>query len=178
MKKCFIFILSVCFSLLVNSQTIYEFKVEDIDGKTFDLASLKGKKVMIVNTASKCGLTPQFEALEKLYQEYKSTGFTIVGFPTNDFFKQDPGTNEEIKSFCTKNYGVTFPMMAKIVVRGDEKHPLYKFLTEKSKNGLEDNEVKWNFQKYLINEEGKLVKIIGPRVSPSDDEIKDWLNKK
>jgi len=178
MKTRFSLFFLVFFSFLVNSQTMYDFKVEDIDGKIFDLASLKGKKVMIVNTASKCGLTPQFEELEKLYQEYKSTAFTIVGFPTNDFFKQDPGTNEEIKTFCTKNYGVTFPMMAKIVVRGDEKHPLYKFLNEKSKNGLEDNEVKWNFQKYLISEEGKLVKVIGPRVSPMDSEIKDWLNKK
>ena len=161
----------------MNAQTIYDFKVEDIDGKTVDLASFKGKKVMVVNTASKCGLTPQFEELEKLYNLYKASDFVIIGFPTNDFMSQDPGSNEEIKAFCTKNYGVSFPMMAKIKVKGDEKHPLYQFLTQKEKNGLEDNKVQWNFQKYLIDESGKLVKVIKPTTSPLDEEIQNWIKK-
>ncbi len=169
--------LSLVVTGMLQAQTIYDFKVEDIDGKIVDLASFKGKKVMIVNTASKCGLTPQFEELEKLYNLYKASGFVVIGFPTNDFMSQDPGSNEEIKAFCTKNYGVSFPMMAKIKVKGDEKHPLYQFLTQKEKNGLEDNKVQWNFQKYLINESGKLVKVIKPTTSPLDEEIQNWIKK-
>lgn len=169
--------LSLVVTGMLQAQTIYDFKVEDIDGKSVDLASFKGKKVMIVNTASKCGLTPQFEELEKLYNLYKASGFVVIGFPTNDFMSQDPGSNEEIKAFCTKNYGVSFPMMAKIKVKGDEKHPLYQFLTQKEKNGLEDNKVQWNFQKYLINESGKLVKVIRPNTSPLDEEIQNWIKK-
>ena len=166
--------------MVINShaQTIYDFKVSDIEGHLFDLATLKGKKVMIVNTASKCGLTPQFEQLQQLYTQFKDSNFVIVGFPSNDFYKQDPGNNEEIKSFCIKNYGVTFPMMGKIVVKGDTIEPLYQFLTTKSKNGLEDNEVKWNFQKYLINEQGKLVRVVSPRVKPMDESIIDWIRSK
>jgi glutathione peroxidase len=157
------------------SQTIYDFKVKDIDGNDFDLNQLKGKKVMIVNTASKCGLTPQFEELEKLYSTYKNNNFVIIGFPTNDFLNQDPGTNEEIKSFCLKNYGVSFTMMEKIEVKGKNKHPLYVFLTTKSLNKLEDNSVKWNFQKYLVDEKGNLVKILDPRTSPLSDEVIQWI---
>ncbi|WP_343747673.1 glutathione peroxidase [Fluviicola sp.] len=158
-----------------TSQTIYDFKVTDIDGNEFNLASLKGKKVMIVNTASKCGLTPQYEELEKLYKTYKDSNFVIVGFPSNDFMSQEPGTDQEIKAFCSKNYGVSFPMMSKIEVKGKDKHPLYQFLTEKSKNGYSDNSVKWNFQKYLINEQGKLVKVISPSTKPMDQEIISWI---
>ncbi|MNJ85921.1 hypothetical protein D3C87_34030 [compost metagenome] len=158
-----------------TSQTIYDFKVTDIDGNEFNLASLKGKKVMIVNTASKCGLTPQYEELEKLYKTYKDSNFVIIGFPSNDFMSQEPGSNTEIKEFCSKNYGVSFPMMSKIEVKGKDKHPLYQFLTEKSKNGYSDNAVKWNFQKYLIDEEGKLVKVISPSTKPMDEEIISWL---
>ena len=175
--KIALLVLSLVVTGMLQAQTIYDFKVEDIDGKTVDLALFKGKKVMIVNTASKCGLTPQFEELEKLYNLYKASGFVVIGFPTNDFMSQDPGSNEEIKAFCTKNYGVSFPMMAKIKVKGDEKHPLYQFLTQKEKNGLEDNKVQWNFQKYLINESGKLVKVIRPNTSPLDEEIQNWIKK-
>jgi glutathione peroxidase len=160
------------------AQTIYDFKVKDIDGNEFDFSSLKGKKIMIVNTASKCGLTPQFESLEKLYSMYKDSNFVIVGFPTNDFMNQDPGLDAEIKSFCKKNYGVSFPMMSKIVVKGKEKHPLYGFLTEKEQNKLEDSKVKWNFQKYLINDKGQLVKIVDPTTSPMSDEIIKWIESK
>src|SRR5690606_10912768 len=161
-----------------NVDPIYQFKVKDITGSGFNLADLKGKKVLIVNTASKCGLTPQFEELEKLYQQYKDQNFVIIGFPTNDFMSQDPGTNEEIAEFCKLNYGVTFPMMSKIEVKGDAMEPLYQYLTQKGKNGLGDFEVEWNFQKFLINEEGKLAKVISPKVSPTDSEITNWIEGK
>jgi len=120
----------------MNDQTIYQFEVEDITGKAFPLSNLQGKKVMIVNTASKCGLTPQYKELEALYQQYKDKDFIIIGFPANNFLKQEPGTNEEIASFCQVNYGVSFPMMSKISVKGKDMHPLYQFLTQKSKNGV------------------------------------------
>ena len=157
-------------------QTIYQFKVEDLSGKEFDFASLKGKKIMIVNTASKCGLTPQYKELEALYKEYSSKGFVIVGFPANNFMSQEPGTNEEIAAFCQLNYGVTFPMMDKVSVKGDDMSPVYQFLTQKSKNGLQDSEVSWNFQKYLLNEKGELEKVISPRTLPKDPEILNWIN--
>ena len=157
--------------------TIHTFKVKDITGKDFDLASLKGKKVMIVNTASECGLTPQYAQLEELYETFKDKNFVIIGFPANNFGAQEPGTNEQIATFCQKNYGVTFPMMEKISVKGEDTHPLYLFLTQKSKNGLEDNEVKWNFQKYLVNKEGVLEKVIGPQTLPIDEEIINWIKK-
>ena len=158
-------------------QSIYTFKVEDLEGKEFDFASLKGKKIMVVNTASKCGLTPQYKDLQALYDEYKDKGLVIIGFPANDFMKQEPGTNEEIGAFCQKNYGVTFPMMSKISVKGKEMHPLYQFLTQKSQNGLQDSDVEWNFQKYLINEQGQLEKVISPKTSPDAPEIIEWIEK-
>ncbi|WP_244534374.1 glutathione peroxidase [Flavobacterium fluvii] len=159
----------------MKKQTIYQFKVEDLSGETFDFASLKGKKIMIVNTASKCGLTPQYKELEALYKEYAAKGFVIVGFPANNFASQEPGTNAEIATFCQLNYGVTFPMMGKISVKGDDINEVYKFLTQKAKNGLEDSEVKWNFQKYLLNEKGELVKVISPKTLPNDPEIVNWI---
>lgn len=155
--------------------SIYQFKVEDLHGETFDFSSLKGKKVMIVNTASKCGLTPQYEGLEELYQTYKEENFIIIGFPANNFMSQEPGTNEEIAQFCKKNYGVSFPMMSKISVKGKDIHPIYAFLTSKDKNGVMDSKVKWNFQKYLIGEDGTLEKVIDPTTKPMDDEIIQWI---
>ncbi|MBN9285445.1 MULTISPECIES: glutathione peroxidase [Flavobacterium] len=159
----------------MNTENIYQFKVKDIEGKTFDFASLKGKKVMVVNTASECGLTPQYEQLQKLYTEYKNKNFVIIGFPANNFGAQEPGSNKEIATFCSKNYGVTFPMMEKISVKGEDMHPLYHFLTEKAKNGLEDSQVEWNFQKYLINEKGQLVKVIHPKTLPDSPEVVNWI---
>ncbi|KQO21298.1 glutathione peroxidase [Flavobacterium sp. Leaf82] len=156
-------------------ENIYQFKVQDLSGDTFDFSSLKGKKVMIVNTASKCGLTPQYKDLEAIYKEYKDKGFVIVGFPANNFASQEPGTNKEIETFCQQNYGVTFPMMDKVSVKGDDMCEVYKFLTQKSKNGLQDSEVEWNFQKYLINEKGELVKVIKPRTLPTDPEVINWI---
>lgn len=171
-------IIAFAFTFLASltfSQTIYDFKVTDISGNTFDMASLKGKKVMIVNTASKCGLTPQYTQLEELYKKYSAQDFVIIGFPANNFMKQEPGTNEEIETFCQKNYGVTFPMMSKISVKGDDMAPLYKFLTSKKLNQVEDSEVQWNFQKYLIDENGKLVKVISPKTLPNAPEIIQWI---
>ncbi len=159
----------------MEKQTIHQFKVEDLSGNKFDFADLKGKKILIVNTASECGLTPQYKDLEEIYQKYKNDNFTIVGFPANNFGGQEPGTNEQISAFCEINYGVTFPMMAKISVKGDDMHEVYQFLTQKSQNGLEDSEVQWNFQKYLINEQGQLDKVVSPRTLPTDPEIVDWI---
>jgi glutathione peroxidase len=165
-------------SMNTSKESIHQFTVTDIDGKSFDFKSLKGKKIIVVNTASKCGLTPQYEKLEALYQKYKNSNFVIVGFPANNFMGQEPGTNEEIATFCKKNYGVSFSMMEKISVKGSDIHPVYQFLTEKSKNGLEDNSVQWNFQKYLIDENGYLVKVVSPRTSPDDQEITSWIEGK
>ncbi|OCB71141.1 glutathione peroxidase [Flavobacterium crassostreae] len=155
--------------------TIYQFKVTDIAGNTFDFASLKGKKILIVNTASECGLTPQYEDLETLYTTYKSQDLVVVGFPSNNFGGQEPGTNKEIASFCQKNYGVSFPMMNKVSVKGDDMCAIYQFLTQKDKNGLQDSDVEWNFQKYLINKNGELEKVLSPRTLPTDPAILNWI---
>ena len=162
----------------MQKQNIYQFKVTDLYGNTFDFSTLKGKKIMIVNTASECGLTPQYRDLEAIYEKYKDQNFIIVGFPANNFGAQEPGSDEQIASFCKKNYGVTFPMMSKISVKGKDMHEVYQFLTQKSKNGLQDSEVAWNFQKYLIDENGELVKVIQPQTLPTDREIILWIECK
>lgn len=158
--------------------SIYDFKVKDLSGNDFDFATLKGKRIMIVNTASECGLTPQYEQLQSIYNKYHDRNFVIIGFPANNFGAQEPGTNAEIGAFCKKNYGVTFPMMSKISVKGADMHEIYKFLTQKSKNGFADSEVEWNFQKYLIDENGHLVNVISPRTLPTDKEIISWIEAK
>ncbi len=162
---------------IMNKPTIYQFKVTNLNGKQFDFETLKGKKVLIVNTASKCGYTPQYKELEMIYEKYSSKNFVIIGFPANNFGEQEPGTDKEIESFCQLNYGVTFPMMSKVSVKGKDMCDVYKFLTQKDKNGLIDSEVKWNFQKYLINEKGELEKVLLSSVKPSDPSIIDWINK-
>ena len=166
---------SITENIIMEKQTIYQFKVKDLEGNDFDFASLKGKKILIVNTASKCGLTPQYKDLESVYKEFKDKNFIVVGFPANNFASQEPGSNAEIGEFCQRNYGVSFPMMSKISVVGDDMDAVYQFLTQKAKNGLQDSEVEWNFQKYLINENGELEKVIAPRVSPTDASIVDWI---
>lgn len=163
---------------VTKQESIHQFKVTDLYGKEFDFSSLKGKKILIVNTASECGLTPQYKDLEAIYSKYKDKNFVIVGFPANNFGGQEPGSNQEIAKFCQMNYGVSFPMMGKISVKGNDIHPLYQFLTQKSKNGLQDSEVEWNFQKYLLDENGYLVKVLSPRVLPTDDAIVSWINGK
>lgn len=179
MKKLTLILSLIIISTVAFSQkSFYDFKVKDIDGKDFDLSSLKGKKVLLVNTASKCGNTPQYKQLEAIYKAYGNDKFTIIGFPANNFGKQEPGTNQEIAEFCEKNYGVTFQMMSKISVKGDDIDPLYKWLTSKSENGVMDSEVKWNFQKYLIDENGQLVDVVDPKVKPDDDKIVSWIKQK
>lgn len=175
-QKLALIILLISATALAKAQSsFYELKAKTIDGKDFDFSVLKGKKVLIVNTASKCGYTPQYEDLEKLYKTYKDKNFVIIGFPANNFLQQEPGNNSEIKEFCTKNYGVTFLMMEKISVKGDDMHPVYHWLTEKAKNGKMDSSVKWNFQKYMIDENGNLVDVAYSAEKPMCDKIVDWL---
>ncbi len=180
MKKTFTLIILTLFSLSVMSQTksLHDFTVKNIDGEDFNLSSLKGKKVLVVNTASKCGLTPQYEDLQKLYKKYSSKDFIIIGFPANNFMKQEPGSNSEIKQFCSSEYNVIFPMMSKISVKGDDINPLYQWLTEKELNGKMDSKVKWNFQKYMIDENGKLIDVAYPKTNPFDDQIINWIEDK
>lgn len=177
MKTIAIFILSTIISLagLAQQSPFYNFEVENIEGESFDFSQLKGKKVLVVNTASKCGFTPQYEDLQSLYEKHGGEDFTIIGFPANNFKNQEPGSDEEIKEFCTSNYGVTFPMMSKISVKGDDIHPLYEWLTKKENNGVMDAKVKWNFQKFMINENGELVDVAYSRTNPLDDKIVDWV---
>jgi len=176
--------LSLVFSMMLFAGTafsqtsgLYDFKVKTLEGDTFDFSSLKGKKVMIVKVASKCGNTPQYKDLEDLYVKNEGN-LVIVGFPANNFASQEPGTAAEIRKFCTENYGVTFPLMEKISVKGSDMAPIYKWLTSKKENGVMDSEVKWNFQKYLIDENGKLVQVIDPKEKPTSDKIMSWLSSK
>jgi len=162
-------------SELQDAEEIFQFQVADLYGEDFDFSKLKGKKIMVVNTASECGLTPQYEGLQKLYDTYKDKNFVIVGFPANNFGGQEPGSDQQIAAFCKENYGVSFPMMSKISVKGSDMHEVYQFLTEKEKNGLQDSEVAWNFQKYLLNEQGQLEKVVSPQTLPTDAEIVNWI---
>jgi glutathione peroxidase len=159
----------------MEKETIYQFKVNDLAENVFDFSSLKGKKVMIVNTASKCGLTSQYKELESIYKKYKDDNFVVVGFPANNFGGQEPGTNTEIATFCESNYGVSFPMMAKVSVKGNDMCAVYEYLTQKAKNGLQDSDVEWNFQKYLINQNGELEKVIKPQTAPTDSSVIEWI---
>lgn len=159
-----------------KNTSFYDFTVRTIDGKEFPLSQLKGKKVLVVNTASKCGHTPQYAKLEELYRQYGGENFTIIGFPANNFLSQEPGSNEEIKEFCQVNYGVTFPMMAKISVKGDDMAPLYQWLTKKDLNGVMDANVKWNFQKFMINGDGSLAGMVPPGESPMNETILSWIS--
>lgn len=170
-------ITSCTYVLTAQNKTLYDFKVKDIDGKIYDLSKLQGKKVLIVNVASKCGLTPQYAQLEELYKKYKDQGLVILGFPSNDFKEQEPGTNAEIKEFCSLNYGVTFPIMDKVKVVGDNKAPLYKWLTEKKENGKFDAEIQWNFQKFMIDTNGNISGYVLPKGSPLSAEIISWIEK-
>lgn len=179
MKTFFLSLFILSASLVyAQEKTIYDYEVETIDGETISLSQFKGQKVMIVNTASKCGYTPQYAQLQELYEKYKDEGFVIIGFPSNDFLKQEPGTNEEIAEFCQKNYGVTFLMMAKVSVKGEDMAPIYKYLTSAELNGKKDSKVKWNFQKYLIGTDGKLEEMYYSKVVPTDAVITQWIEKK
>ena len=186
MKRIFIFLLSAVAFLQscmnqkteVSQQktaenmgkTIYDYKVESLDGGEINFADYKGKKILIVNTASECGFTPQYADLEKVYQQYKDK-VVIIGFPANNFGRQEPGTNAEIGAFCQKNYGVTFPMAAKVSVKGDDTAPIFKYLTEKELNGVKNTAILWNFTKFLIDENGKLIDTFISTTKPTDDAI-------
>jgi glutathione peroxidase len=160
-----------------EQKSFYDFSMKTIDGKDFSFSQLKGKKVMIVNTASMCGYTPQYAELEKLHKEHGGEKFVILGFPANNFGEQEPGSNQEIKEFCAKNYGVTFQMFEKISVKGEDMAPLYQWLTEKSRNGVQDAPVKWNFQKFLVDENGKWAAVVGTKTSPLSDEVLSFVKK-
>jgi glutathione peroxidase len=169
------FLLVTILSLALSGTSIYDFKVPGLEGGTIDFSKFKGKKILVVNTASKCGNTPQYSDLEKLYEKYKNK-LVIVGFPANNFGQQEPGTNSEIKEFCTKNYGVTFPMAEKVSVTGDDIHPLFKYLvTEAEKMGEKEPVIKWNFTKFLLDEHGKLVKVFFHKTNPMSEEVTKYL---
>ena len=171
-------LLSMSFNLKFKemNKSIYEIKINTLDGQAMDLNSYKGKKILFVNVASKCGFTKQYEGLQKLH-EMHGEKLSIIGVPCNQFGNQEPGTSEEISSFCKKNYGVSFQLTEKANVKGSDQHPLYKWLTTKSLNGKEDSKVKWNFQKYLIDEEGELISVFSSSVKPLDEKIVGALNK-
>lgn len=173
----FVFVLIANTQIMAQQKTLYDFSAKTIEGENYDFSNLKGKKVMLVNTASECGFTKQYEKLQELYEKYGAQDFEIIGFPANNFKDQEPGTNEEIKSFCQKNYGVTFQMMGKISVKGDDIHPLYHWLTTKEENGVFNTSVKWNFQKFLIDENGQVVDYLYPTTSPTGKKVEKWLNK-
>jgi glutathione peroxidase len=180
--KCFPILILILFTITMNAntqkyKTLHDFKVVSIDGEIYDLSQHKGQKVLIVNTASKCGLTPQYKDMEALYRTYGGEKFVIIGFPSNNFMRQEPGTNEQIKEFCSLKYDVTFPMMAKISVKGRDQHPLYSWLTRKKENGVMNAKVIWNFQKFMIDEDGRLVGMIPPQVKPDTEKIIKWLNE-
>ena len=153
-------------------KTLHDYQSQTLRGESFDFDKLKGKRVLIVNTASECGFTPQYEKLQELYENLGGEDFTIIGFPSNDFGGQEPGSDEDIKNFCQKNFGVTFPMMSKTPVTGDKAHPIYQWLTQESKNGVSDASVSWNFNKFLIDAQGRWVAHYPSQVSPLDDRIK------
>jgi glutathione peroxidase len=157
-------------------KTIYGFTVNDIDGNPVSLSDYRGKVVLIVNVASKCGLTPQYKELQSFYEMYSEKGVVILGFPANNFMGQEPGTDSEIKTFCDKTYGVTFPLFSKISVKGKDMAPLYRFLTTEEENGVMDSSVKWNFQKYLIDREGRLVTFFDPRTKVTDEKVIEAIN--
>lgn len=154
----------------------YSFTVKSLSGEDFSFEKLKGKKVLIVNTASECGLTPQYKSLQELYEEKGGADFEIIGFPSNDFGAQEPGSDEKIQSFCQKNYGVTFPMMSKIKVKNDDRHELYNWLLEETTKKGQVAEVKWNFHKFLIDAEGNFVRSVDPLVLPIDETILSWID--
>lgn len=168
-------IITLVLALTLTGNSIYDFKVNGLEGGSINFNDYKGKKILIVNTASKCGLTPQYEGLQKLYNQYKDK-LVIIGFPANNFAGQEPGTNTEIGEFCKRNYGVTFPMAEKISVKGDDTHELYKFLKEQAAAKGFTDPVTWNFGKFLVNEKGELVATFGPKVQPMSEEVLKWMN--
>ena len=180
MKKIISFLIIVFVFGTSFSQTknFHDFTATDIDGKQVSMKEFAGRKILVVNVASECGLTPQYEQLQAIYELYGGDKFVIIGFPANNFLKQEPGSNAEIKQFCTSKFHVTFPMMSKISVKDENIDPIYLWLTQKSENSKMDSEVKWNFQKYLIDEQGNLVDVVSPRDKPDCEKILNWITEK
>jgi glutathione peroxidase len=172
---CCILLLGV--NVMAADKNVYEFSLNSIDGQAAPLAAYKGKVVMLVNVASRCGFTPQYSALETVYEKYKDRGFVIVGIPANNFGGQEPGSNQEIKTFCITKYHVTFPMMSKVSVKGDDKDPLYQFLTDKSANPQTSGDIKWNFTKFLIGPDGRVITRFEPDVTPDAPQVTAAIEK-
>ena len=180
MRKTFlslVLLFAASFLLAAKAKNIYDFTMNSIDGKPVSLKSYKGKVVLLVNVASKCGYTPQYTALEKIYEQYRDKGFVIVGFPANNFKSQEPGTDAQIKQFCSSKYNVKFPMTSKVSVKGDDKTPVYKFLTEDPTAGSFGGDIKWNFTKFLIGKDGKVVARYEPKVTPEDPNVTTAIEK-
>jgi glutathione peroxidase len=169
--------LMFCAALLAGGKSIYDFTLNSIDGQPAPLSAYKGKVVMLVNVASRCGFTPQYTALEAVYEKYKDRGFVIVGIPANNFGAQEPGTNEEIKTFCSTKYNVKFPMMSKVSVKGDDKTPLYEYLTDKSANPATGGDIQWNFTKFLVGPDGQIVARFEPKTTPDSPEVTSAIEK-
>jgi len=173
----FLFVLFFSTQIMAQQKTLYDFSAKTIEGENYDFSKLKGKKVLIVNTASECAFTKQYQKLQELYEKQGGDNFEIIGFPANNFREQESGTNAEISNFCQRNYGVTFQMMEKISVKGDNMHPIYRWLTTKEENGVLSTSVKWNFQKFMIDENGRVQDYAYPTTSPTGNKIEKWLNK-
>ena len=177
MKKSIISLFAILLMAALPIKSVYDFKMKDIDGKDVSLSQYKGKVLLIVNVASLCGNTPQYKDIEALYEKYKDKGLVVLGFPANNFMGQEPGSDESIKTFCTTKYNVSFPMFSKISVKGSDMHPLYKYLTEKSENGVIDAPIQWNFQKFLIGRDGKIITSVAPKSSVTDPDLVKQIEK-
>jgi glutathione peroxidase len=177
MKKFLMFMALLGTTLMAADKTVYDFTLNSIDGQPTSLSTFKGKVVLLVNVASRCGYTPQYTALEAVYEKYKNRGLVIVGVPANNFGGQEPGTNQEIKTFCTAKYNVTFPMMAKVSVKGKDIAPLYQFLTDKNANPQTGGEIGWNFTKFLIGPDGQVIARFDSAVTPDSKEVTSAIEK-
>jgi glutathione peroxidase len=177
MKKLFFLILIMGTTLMAADKTVFDYTLNSIEGQPAPLSAYKGKVILLVNVASRCGYTPQYTALEAAYEKYKDQGFTIIGIPANNFGSQEPGTNEEIKTFCSAKYHVTFPMMSKVSVKGDDKTPLYQFLTDKSAHPSTGGEIEWNFTKFLVGPDGRVIERFKSEVTPDSAEVTAAIEK-
>jgi len=177
MKKLFVLLALLGTTLMAAEKTVYDFTLNSIEGQATPLASFKGRLVLLVNVASRCGFTPQYAGLEALYEKYKDRGFVIVGIPANNFGAQEPGSNQEIKTFCTSKYHVTFPMMAKVSVKGSDITPLYAFLTDKAVNPKTGGDIGWNFTKFLIGPDGKVIARFDSEVEPDSKDLTSTIEK-
>lgn len=177
MKKLFMLMAVLGMGVMAAEKTVYDFTLNSIDGQPMPLSSFKGKVVLLVNVASRCGYTPQYTALESIYEKYKDRGFVIVGFPANNFGAQEPGTNQEIKTFCTAKYHVTFPMMAKVSVKGSDITPLYQFLTDKTAHPDTGGEIGWNFTKFLVGPDGRVIARFDSAVEPDSPQVTGAIEK-